>query len=224
VHVVVVQVFLAKRLEGVQSDAQGDVCDLHTLSAQPVEHLRGEMQSGSGRGSGARFPRVHGLVSLGVAQGLMDVGRQGSHAQVGQDGVETTRRLELDLPPPFPKVAYYDGGDTAAERQEGALVKTAAGPHQAFPNIALAVTFEQKNLAPARWLGSVEIDWDPRGDHARVVDHQQVATPQESWKVIEMHVPNLAVGRQMQKAGVAAARRGPLRDQARREPVVEVAK
>ncbi len=172
------------RAEGVEADGQVDAGHGGPGPPAGVEELRGEVQAGGG---GGRRPlaqrsrrRVHRLVALRVAEGAVDVGRQGHgpgplhHRGVDAAGPGAGRpssappRSHRPRPPAArPPDSYSRVG--SGSRRPG---RTSASHADRRPSDR----FEQQHLgAPPGGLDQVQ----PGGQHPGVVDHHHVAGPQQ---------------------------------------------
>ena len=70
------------RPERVPTNVQSDECLLHAHIVQPVQQALGEVQTCGRSGSAALSVGIDSLVSFGVIQRLMDIGRQWYDAHV----------------------------------------------------------------------------------------------------------------------------------------------
>src|SRR5579859_4519559 len=77
VHLVLTDIFALDRTEGVQSHMEGHEANPHSLLAQLLQQVGGEVQAGSGSSSRAADARVDGLITLRVGQPLVDIGWKG---------------------------------------------------------------------------------------------------------------------------------------------------
>jgi hypothetical protein len=86
--------------------------------------------------------------------------------------------------------------------------------------LALAHPLDEQQLHPAAAGGAA--GEEPRRDHPRVIEHQQVARPQQAGQVAD---PGVALGADVveEEQAALAARGGFLGDARRRQVVVEVA-
>src|SRR5262245_33361435 len=106
----------ADGLESRISDVMSDLNDLHAVSAQLVEGLRSEMQSGGRRRNRPALAREDGLIARLVQPPFFDafafnVWRQRRIADLVNDPVEIAVALETDAPAAF----LHNRGDDAAQ-------------------------------------------------------------------------------------------------------------
>ena len=218
-HAVLAQVLAAHRLEGAGAHVQGDAGAADPARGQGVEQGLVEMQARGGRGHRARLARVHGLVALvvGGAVGALDVRRQRHVADALQalaqrlGGVEAQAR-ELAL------AAQHLDRAAVVEQQAATGLERLGGAHLR-QRLVLALQPLDQDLDPA---AAVLAAVQPRRQHARVVEHQQVAGIEQLQQVAEAPVLEAAVGPQHQQAAGGAILQRLLRDQFRRQLEVEV--
>ena len=242
VHAVLGQVLGLDGLEGARAHVQRDVCALHATRGQRGEHARVEMQRRRGRGHGAGLAREHGLVALGVLRflgGLRSIGRllralyvrRQRHVAVAfQERVG--RRIGCVCRPLQREAKQRPVGVGPAPEQRGREA-TALRPARDQQRAAHAWLFahfhvrddlvacenaldQQLQLAAAGFLAK-----QARLEHARVVEHEQVARLQQRRQVTKDAIHGLRAAPVEQARGAALGRRV-LRDQLGRQREVEV--
>ena len=171
-------------------DMQGD---LRARDAQRVDarhQLRIEMQAGRGCGDRAGNAGEDALVALdvGLIRGPRDVGRQRRRAVCLEERQHLGGRFD------FPEIAVFVTAVAGDHRHRSAIgvddhpfADGLAGP-QLRQRAPLADGPLQEHLdAPARILGAEQA----RRNHARVIEHQQVAGSQQRWQVGELQIAQL---------------------------------
>ena len=189
-----------QRPERVEPDVQR-----HPLDVEPREQPVREVQTGGRRGSRALLARVDGLVPLGIGERLGDVRRQ--------------RRLpgRLAAQPHAPAalaqmLEQLHRAVRVARRADGRVGRASAS--QTSPS-----TRSSSSTSPAR-----RVDRDPRRHDSRVVDDGEDVARQELGEITEDAVLHRRrVARSIdEQARLVAAVGGMLRDQLRRQVVVEL--
>src|SRR5262245_16080951 len=113
---VLFNLFDADRLEGRIADVMSDLNDLHAVSAQFVEGLRSEMQSGGRRRDRPTLARKDGLIARLVQPPFFDalafnVWRQRRIADLVNDPVEIAVALKTNAP----AALLHNSGDYASQ-------------------------------------------------------------------------------------------------------------
>ena len=85
--------------EGAQPDVQRDEAEIDAACRQIVELLLSEMQTGGRSGGGTSDAIVDGLITFGVVESLMNVGRQRSLAEPIENFFKDAVEMKLDNPP-----------------------------------------------------------------------------------------------------------------------------
>src|SRR3954454_15607614 len=196
VDVVLLDRLCLKRPERVETDVQR-----HPLDVQLREQPRREVQARRRRRRGAGIAREDGLVAPCVRERLGDVwGGRRNPVRIA---------VEADTPPPCAEVL---------EQLDLAVATTGAEaprrPGERLPDVAVDALQQQHLAARA-------VDRNPRGHDARVVhDRQHV---DELRQLAEHAMRDLAGGARVdEQTRFVAASRGLLRDQLRRQVVVEL--
>ena len=165
-------------------------CDLGADGADAPEEIRGEVQSGGGRGDRAVVPRVHRLVPLAIV-GLGrvvsgDVRGQGRQAVAVEQLEHGPRRLDRHL-----AHAVFLLRDDAHARRPGphahlrARAAPAARTDQRIPPLAVDRPQHQELHRMSAGLEGAE---EPRGNHAALVGDDAIALPQEPRQIAEAPV------------------------------------
>src|SRR5262249_16929300 len=150
----------------------------------------------------ARFTRVDRLVAVGIGERLGDVRRQGRLAG----------RLAVEPHAPSALAEVLEQLHLALTL---ALLQPPRRPGPRFPD-AVAECLQEKHFARP------PLDWDPRGNDARVVDDNE-RVPDLPCKVGEFTVPGtVKTAVPDQQAGLVAPRGWILGDQLRRKVVVQL--
>jgi hypothetical protein len=174
----------------------------HALDVEAIKQLGREVEPGRRRSRRPARTRVHGLVPLRVRERLGDVGRKR----------RLPRRLAVEAQPP---AAFAEMLEELQVAVPASRAQASRRSRQPLP-LVIADLFEQQHL-PARPL-----DRDPRGKHARVVDDDELLAELVR-EVAEDAVPHVARRPLVhEQAGFVAPLRGMLRDQLRRQVVVEL--
>ena len=155
---------------------QGDKRPFHAPLRQPVEQCLLEVQAGGGRGHRAGLAGVDGLIALGIFRGRLaaNVGRQ--------------RRLPVPFQQRQPRfvavgadfeqlavAAEYGGGKARLEQQRTTRLGRLAGVEMNQRPPLVQQPLDQ-NLDPSAAGLAAE---QPRRDDPGVVEHQQIAGPQQ---------------------------------------------
>src|SRR5262249_25084472 len=140
--------------------------------APPGKRLGREGGAGSRSRRGALSLRVDRLVAVRLRERLRDVRRQGHLA--------FRLSVEPQQPPPLPQV--LEQLDRAVPATLPQPLRPAGAP---LPEPVLTPSLEQQDLA-ARTL-----DPDPRRNHPRVVDDDELVTLQLLWQLGEPAMPDL---------------------------------
>ena len=237
VHAVFGQVLRLDGLEGARAHVQRDAGALHATRSQRAEHPFVKVQRGRGRGHGAGCAGEDGLVALvvlgfvGVVAAVLlafDVGRQ---RQVAVALHQLPRRLAGGPVQGEAKQRAVGIGPTRQQRGvEAAARRAARHVHRGAGQRLLAdlhvrhdviagehALDEQLQLAATGLLAE-----HARLDHARVVEHQQVAGLQQCGQLAEdaVHRRGRAT---VQQARATALGRGVLGDELLGQHEVEVA-
>lgn len=222
------------RLEGAGADAQLDPRGLDPAGGEGREQGAGEMQAGGGRGDRARAVGEHRLVALAVAGAVRapDVGGQRhAPAALGQREHPAGAGLEGEGARAVVMARQHLG---RAERGRaracvrGAEADPGPGAHPAAHQAAPALTPIRRRL---RRLGVDQQDLEraaaglgpgqARRDHARAVEHQEIAAAQPCGQVGDALVAQaVAAAGHQQARGVARLDRL-LGDELRRHREVE---
>jgi hypothetical protein len=191
VHDVVCELLRLHRCKRPQPDVEGEERALDAGGLQRGQQPRREMQPGGGRGEGAGRLGIHGLVTLVIgaqvtAGRAADVGRQGCFAQPRQLVQEVLRALEPQ--PAMPLLVHCQDrrGDpgrraSAVEQDDrSARLGAAAGLEQGPPVVRRNFLGQQDfEAAAALRIPSPQAG----GNHAGVVEHQQVARAQPAREI-----------------------------------------
>ena len=220
VHVVILQIIYPHRLERTGTHMQRDVTELDPAFAQAGQHGLIEMQPGGRRGDRAGLTREHGLVALQVAGvGVpVDVRRQRHFTELEQQFLQRLRGFEMQpektfVAPQHHRMAAIGQFDPAAlfrcladAELDGGLMRAGDPLDQDLHRAAGA-------LAPVQ----------PRRQHAGVVEHQQIAGPQEVGQLTEHAVlPRLRRHIQQQQPARRTLGQWHLRDQFGRQFKIEI--
>ena len=221
---VVLELLCLDRAKRARADVERELVDLDAATPERVQDAGSEMKPGGRRGDRPRRPRVDGLVALAVLRGRRrepsDVGRERWQAVCLHQLVERTVQPLDDA-----RTVGVDADDAQSRRRRltdhelHADAATAPRPHQRPPAAAVDRLDEQQlDRAPAGVPRH-----DPRRDHARVVDDEAVPWPQQVWKLGEpMVLEASATAIDHEEPRRVARRDGRLRDQLRRQVVVEL--
>ena len=211
-------VLRADGAEGAGSDLEREEGVLDSRLRQPLEEAGGEVQTGGGGGGAARLAGVHGLVALGVARELADVGREGDGAGGGGvDGAVEGHRRDLLR-------AATDGrGEGTVARLQPVLAAGGGGTpgtHKRGPGAVFVFAQEEELDASAGVGARTE---EAGGHDTRVVQNEEVARTQKGWEITDVVVAERArtSGCDQQAGGVAGFDRL-LCDELGRQVVVEV--
>ncbi len=219
VHLVFAEVIDPHGLERARSDVQGHVRAHDAGALAGGEQRCVEVQSGGRGGYGSGRARIDRLVALAirVLDRTMQVRRQ-RHLTVT---VEERGRRSPEIEHPEIAVAAGDPGPVALGQVDARPDRRRLARAQLHEGAVPADhTLEQDLDAAPGLLAAVQ----PRRDHARVVDDQQVPRTQQAWELDESAVgqrPGAPV--QVQQPAVAAPRDRVPRDQVVGKFVVEVA-
>ena len=204
----------AHRLERAGADVQREVRERDAAPLQRVEQRRVEMQPGGRRGDRARLARIDRLVALRVAlvRGARHVQRQ-RHRRRGARAARTRRRSPRSAGGRARRCAR-----ARSPRSPSARTSVAPGARRMVhahlredlvrPEHALDHDLD----AAARLLAPDE----PRLDHARVVQHDDVAARDEAGDVAELPVG--AARRSRRRDAAAGSRRARPAETARSAP------
>ncbi len=191
VHDVVGDLFLLDGTEGSKPHMEHHGRDPNALFADAVEQRGGEMQSRRGSGRRALLARVDRLVAVTVGKALGDVGRQGHHADLLQDIVNTGIRLVIvgkanDAVALFDDVGHRGTQDAAAEDQLHTDTRTLPGLDQGLPGIQLMLTQEQQ--LDLCLLAPCHVSVKTGGDDLGIIDDQHVAGVEIVDNIVKMAV------------------------------------
>ena len=165
-------------LEGAVADVERDLRARDAARLECGQQVWREVESGCRRRNGAGPAGIDGLVSIAIrlAVGPLDVGRQ----RDVPDGVDdfrhraTVRRPKTNRAPPERMLCQHLGLEARrglAENRMRARLHLLARVHEHVPPLIVELTQQEAlDLAPAG-LAAAE---QARGDHARVVDHEQI--------------------------------------------------
>ena len=188
--------------------------------ADAVERLLGERQTGGRRGDRKRLPREDGLIRLAVLEpvGPPDVRGQRNVADPLQERII---HLAIEAHLAFSVLVNFrhDGREVILEAHGPALLRAPAGPGQRFPVAAtLGDLAEQEDLdRPPLFVASLQ----PRREDSHVVADEQVARAKQLRKVGKPPVRDVSGLPIEDEQPAGAARPRLLRNQVRREEVVE---
>ncbi|MBP1643046.1 MAG: hypothetical protein H6Q03_1715 [Acidobacteria bacterium] len=129
------------------------------------------------------------------------------------------RLREDDAPASLLALAGHLGAQALGELEPDAGAGLAPRPHEAVPGDRVEALGEQQLDPRATRHPARE---EPRREHARVVDHQQVARPQQVGELADRAVTRRVL-RVEDEQPAGAARERPLRDPVRGQLEVEVA-
>ena len=219
-HGVVVHVLRTHRLEGAGADVKGHVVGLHAARGQCVEHGLVEMQAGGRGGHGASLAGEHGLVAVKVSVvGIaLDVGRQ-RHAPHAQqqllDGFGSIKSQAEELA----VTTLHHQPATVAEFNDAAFLGLLADAELRTELVVVVQALDQDLHGATGFLVAIKA----RGQHAGVVEHQQVTGLQQLRQIAELAVVKLP-GRhvEVQQARRTATGQRALRDQLGRQREVEI--
>ena len=210
---------VAERSEGARAHVQGHPRDLDALLLERREQRLVEVQAGGGRRDRARPARIHRLVSRGVRGVRLPANvrgkRHGAGALDEPSRVVRTRKLQIEqvaAPGPHREAAApVDGQERAAPRL---LAEPQPCEHPVGGEYAL-----DEDLHPA--AGRLRRE-QPGPDHPRVVDDDEISGGEVLGNPGKRPVRD-ARGRGIedQQPAVAAPGSRMLRDQLRRQVVVE---
>jgi len=182
-----------------------------------LEQGLGQVQPGGRRGDRPRASCIDGLVAHLVQRigRVLDVWRK-------RDLSGALQKLQhLDVELQLEKIARAPDhlGVRGVEVDALAATRRMAGPEQRERSAWLEHPLDERLHAPAARFGSEQASLDD----ARVVQQQQVPGLQQRRKLREMQVGDPVLGQVQQAAGRAIVQRA-LRDQLRRQFVIEVGK
>jgi hypothetical protein len=177
-----------------------------------------EVQPGGGGGHRARLARIHGLVAALVLVGrfMRDVWRQG-HLAVARQQVQHLA-LEFELEEIAVPAAHRGRERAIGESDAAPLLQRLGRAHLGERAVRIEHPLDQHLDLAAAVLAPVQA----RLDHPCVVDDQHVAGKQQVDDVGKAPVVQLPVRVHVQQPARGAFGRGVLRDQLRRELVVEI--
>ncbi len=219
-HAVRGEIFRLHREERAGTDVQRDPGELHAPRADRIEQRRVEVQSGRRGGDGSGTSRVHGLVPrlVGRRCGARDVGwqRDGGVPREIVDKRSDAREAQAEEP-----IAARDDVGVDGSRQANRLARTrcmaGADLEQALGRAQNP--FEQQFDPAATRLHAHE----PGFHDLCVVQHQEVAVPQEQGQLAKPPVRQYFAGN-VQQAAVGTLGGRELRDPIRRKHEVEIGK
>ncbi len=192
--------------------------DLDAGARERRKHRVIEMQSGGGGGRRSGMARVDGLVALGIrfVRGARDVRRQRHLAVALQILVERFDALEAQAEEAA--IALDDGGaHSAGQQQNAARMGRMARAKLEHGFVRAKRAFEQQLDFAARRAQRV----DPRPDHARVVENDQIAAREKPRQLGESTIGERCARHVQQPASAARFGRC-LSDQLRRQRIVEI--
>ena len=173
VHQVLLERLGAQRLEGARAHMQRDARRARCPRGQRRQQRRIEMQAGGRRGDRARYARPEALVALAVAIAgrPLDIGRQRHLAVPLEEGRPPAAAVPPPRTAPCRAMQSRPGRRRSAApcRARTALLSRSCTSARRSPERAL----EQQLDAPAGGLARRQ----PRRQHARIVEHQQIARP-----------------------------------------------
>ena len=184
------------------------------VSAAPRRYRASKCRPAVGAATAPGFARIDGLVALAIG-GLgraIDIGRQRHRAVRLEELQHVARELQvkqLALAPDHAR-AVPPGSATAAPAFKPLLARacTSAVSRRQHP-------LQQQLDPPAAVLDAV----NARRDHARVVEHQQIAGAQQRRQIAKLEVPNAP--RRRRRAAAAGWRSAASRAAARSAPAAD---
>ena len=228
VHPMLARVIRLDRQKGAGSDMQGHGQPIDPARGNPIEQRRGEMQPGRRRRDRALLFREHRLIVGAVARVAVrelsarafDIGRQ-RHRAVPSERLAKGRPLAVEAQRDLALGALL--GHLGREVRSEIDMVARAQPPGALGIAAPHTTAEvprQRDLdrrlpAPADETGR---------DHLGVVEHQEIARPQQFGQIGDMPVGQLAGGRDHQQPGAVARLGRAVGDQVARQVETEIGK
>ena len=227
-HHVLGGVALGHQAEGVDAHLELDRLPAHALVLDPLDELRGEVETSRGCRRGVLLVHgVDGLVLLGVALVLGDVGRKRHVSRLVDGGVERAAALRLEAHQASAPVVLEEVDDLAREydlRRErrmqpacavldddARLAEALAGVHEALPHVPQGVevfsALEQERLGHT--AGAALVTHESGRHDAGLVGNEKVARVQVVDDVGEVAVLERAVlaVENEEAAGVTGLRR-----------------
>ncbi len=210
-HAMLADVVHPDRLKRPGADVQGDKGGLHPHPLETREHGLIEMQTGGRRGDCTRMVRVHRLITFAVARIIrtFDVRRERNMTDAFENFRHGSIHLERQSVK-FPLTLLHGHGNISFQRQFLSMLRRLARAQLGKHTMGIQNTLHQHFDAPATVLVAKET----RGDHTRVVAHQQIARPQQRGQIGETQIaPGTARAIEGQQTAGGARRCRILRDQ-----------
>ena len=214
------QVLHAHRLERSGADMQRKVGELHAALAQPGKQRLVEMKPGGRCGHRARRPRIHRLIARLVVgfRRVRDVRRQRQRAVALQHRKHVITVLEAQ-PVKLAVPLDHRRLDRIRQHQHAALARRMARANLREHVRGIEHALDQHLDSAPGFLGAGE----PRLDHARIVEHHQVARRNQPDDVAKTAVGDGAAHAvKMQQAACGALGRGRLGDQLLRQFEIKI--
>ncbi len=210
-HAVLADIIHTDRLKCPGSDVQGDKGGLHPHSLETREHGLVEMQTGGRRGDCTRMVRIHRLIAFAVARIVrtFDVRRERNMTDTLKNLRHRGIRFEFQMVK-LPLALLHGHGNIPFQRKFLSRLRRLACTYLGQHMMSIQNTLHQHFDAPATVLVAKEA----RGNHARVVEHQQIACPQQRGQIGKTQIaPGAARAIEGQQTAGGARRCRILRDQ-----------
>ncbi len=221
-------------LESSQADVQGDLGGLDAALTDSVQNLRGEVETGGGRGYRSALLGIDGLIALAIVGGIRarDVGREryvadaiegGEKIVVIFEGVEADLALaELSTRQDFG--LEFIGLQFILIAEEKAIADSdfAAGANHALPIVGIGrelASEEDFDAAESAFAAAIKAG----GKDAGIVEDDEIAGLQNVGEFTEQAIRISAAGSlQVQHAGAVACGEGLLGDEFAGKVEVEI--
>ena len=218
VHAMLREILGFDRLEGARADVQRQSREGHAVRPQSIEHRSVEMEARSGRSDGPRVAGVDRLVALAVggSRCTPDVRRQRHLAMPFEVDVERRVRVEAK-PNETPIALLHDRTRASIEEEPAARLGRMTG-RELHPRFVGRDDPLEQQLDPASGLAPTV---QPRTDHLRVVEHDEITRREQPGQVRESAIGD-SRARDVHQAAFGTLRSRCLRDQLRRQVVIEI--
>ncbi len=220
VELVILDAIDADRLESSQADVQRDPGGLDAALTDSVENLRGEVETGGGRGYRSPLLGIDGLIAIAIVGGIRarDVGRERDVA----DAIEGREKIIHALGGLKTDVALAELSarqdfslefNLIAEEKAFADSDFAAGANQALPIVGIGrelASEEDFDAAGSAFAAAIK----PGRKNAGIVEDDEIAGSQKVGEFTKQGVRIAAANPlQAQHAGAVAGGEGFLRDE-----------
>jgi hypothetical protein len=200
---------------------QQNIRDVNARFADFVKQFPRKMKPRGGRGGGAVFLRVNGLVALAVGEPLRDIGGQRRFARAVEHFLKNALILKIYDASARLRRLHHACAKLVVNPVYQAFLRASAGFDKRFPAMIVDAA-QQKELHRAACVLPHGVK--PRGDHARCVAHEHVARPEVAQNIGEDLVARrLRFPVVYEQARIAAVCGGRLRDERMGQIVVKIA-